>query len=334
MDLHRLRVRTLTRGGVRLKADPSPNSLVEHELELSLADLQSQFEVVTLPITLVCAGNRRKEQNMVRKSLGFSWGAAGLSTALFTGVYLSDILARAKPRNEGSWGPEGWIGRRAAHVIFEGAEDLPDGKYGTSQLLRWCEDKGKGMMLAWAMNGEPLEPDHGYPLRLVVPGQIGGRSVKWLKKVEVSDIESQHHLHFWDNKVLPTTLMPEQARAERHWWYDRESRIVSRHSHTAHSRCHSSQVHHHGPQHQLGDVASCAQRGARRREATRRRAEGVGRGQRRANIRAVWLRLLWWRPSRCSCRSFAQRGRRVEALRGRVPRGPLPPRALRSRRLG
>jgi len=53
------------------------------------------------------------------------------------------------------------------------------------------------MLLAWAMNGEALEPDHGFPLRLVVPGQIGGRSVKWLKKIEVSDKESQHHLHFW-----------------------------------------------------------------------------------------------------------------------------------------
>ena len=40
-------------------------------------------------------------------------------------------------------------------------------------------------------------PDHGYPVRLVVPGQIGGRSVKWLKKIEVSEQESQHHLHFW-----------------------------------------------------------------------------------------------------------------------------------------
>lgn len=77
------------------------------------------------------------------------------------------------------------------------------------------------MMLAWAMNGEALEPDHGYPLRLVVPGQIGGeslpfslsffadcsagRSVKWLKKIWISDKESQHHLHFW---VRSSSLSP------------------------------------------------------------------------------------------------------------------------------
>lgn len=111
-----------------------------------------QFSPITLPITLVCAGNRRKEQNVFRQSLGFSWGPAGLSTGLFTGVYLADILERVCPQNFGTRGEEGF--RKAEHVIFEGAEDLPDGKYGTSQLLRWSKDKGKGMMIAWAMNGE------------------------------------------------------------------------------------------------------------------------------------------------------------------------------------
>jgi hypothetical protein len=53
------------------------HGLVERKLTFSLADLKAKFEVVTLPITLVCAGNRRKEQNVVRKSLGFNWGAAG-----------------------------------------------------------------------------------------------------------------------------------------------------------------------------------------------------------------------------------------------------------------
>ena len=198
---------------------PTVYSLVENPTSFTLADLldPAQFETVTLPVTLVCAGNRRKEQNVVCQSLGFSWGPAGLSTALFTGVFLSDVLAKCKPKNVGVMGEDGF--RRAEHVIFEGAEDLPNGKYGTSQRLRWAKEKNKGMMLAWAMNGEvslsitssrryrpltslppllqALEPDHGYPLRLVVPGQIGGRSVKWLTKIEVSDKESQHHLHFW-----------------------------------------------------------------------------------------------------------------------------------------
>lgn len=130
------------------------NRMVDNPITLTLSDLLDphQFSPITLPVTLVCAGNRRKEQNVVRQSLGFSWGASGLSTALFTGVYLADVLEKVCPRNEGLIGVEGF--KRAEHVIFEGAEDLPEGKYGTSQRLRWARMREKGMMLCWAMNGE------------------------------------------------------------------------------------------------------------------------------------------------------------------------------------
>jgi nitrate reductase (NAD(P)H) len=86
--------------------------LVENPLSLTLRDLLEQYEQVTYPITLVCAGNRRKEQNVVRKTKGFSWGAAGVSTALFTGVAMSEVLKRAKPT------------RRARYVCMEGADKL------------------------------------------------------------------------------------------------------------------------------------------------------------------------------------------------------------------
>ncbi|KAI9569846.1 hypothetical protein HD554DRAFT_2327805 [Boletus coccyginus] len=185
------------------------HGLIQRELTLTVEQLSQLFPIVTLPVTLVCAGNRRKEQNMVRKGLGFSWGAAGVSNALWTGVYLADILEYVRP-----------LRGEAKHVIFDGGDTLPNGTYGTSQRLSWAANKERGMLIAWAMNGLPLEPDHGFPLRLVVPGQIGGRSVKWLKRIEISDRESQHYLHFWDNKLLPTQVMPDQARAEKHWWYD------------------------------------------------------------------------------------------------------------------
>jgi nitrate reductase (NAD(P)H) len=161
---------------------------VKNPIELSLRDLKERFKVVTLPVTLVCAGSeflcrlessrlglfrlrrfrigpalilvefdvrrtdRRKEQNVVRKGLGFNWGAAGVSTALFTGVYLADILDLVKPI------PHPETGARAAHVVFEGADDLPQGRYGTSQLLSWARNRERGMLIAWAMNGEPLSP--------------------------------------------------------------------------------------------------------------------------------------------------------------------------------
>lgn len=199
------------------------HGLVDREVELSIKDLKEKFPTVTLPITLVCAGNRRKEQNMVAKGLGFNWGAAGVSTGLFTGVYLADILDYCKPKNSLLSSFPSYdvpVPGRARHVVFEGADELPKGKYGTSQRLNWALDRSKGMIIAWGLNGEDLSPDHGYPLRLVVPGQIGGRMVKWLERIEVSDRESQHHLHFHDNKVLPTEVTADQARSEMHWWYD------------------------------------------------------------------------------------------------------------------
>ncbi|THH12596.1 hypothetical protein EUX98_g9797, partial [Antrodiella citrinella] len=185
------------------------HGLVENEVSFSLDDLKDLFPVVTFPVTICCAGNRRREQNIFRKTLGFSWGSAGVSTALWTGVYLSDILDYVKPHR-----------CTAKHVVFEGADDLPQGPYGTSQLLSKARSKDNRMLIAWAMNGLPLEPDHGYPVRIVIPGQIGGRMVKWLTRIEVSPQESQHYLHFKDNKVLPMEVTPERARVEDHWWYD------------------------------------------------------------------------------------------------------------------
>lgn len=79
---------------------------------LSFRDILQKYDQITAPITLVCAGNRRKEQNTVRKSKGFSWGPAGLSTALFTGPMMADIIRSAKPL------------RRAKYVCMEGADKL------------------------------------------------------------------------------------------------------------------------------------------------------------------------------------------------------------------
>jgi nitrate reductase (NAD(P)H) len=86
--------------------------LVEHPIVLTLQQILQKFDQTTAPITLVCAGNRRKEQNVVRKSKGFAWGAAGLSTALFTGPLMADILAAVRPL------------RRAKYLYMEGADAL------------------------------------------------------------------------------------------------------------------------------------------------------------------------------------------------------------------
>ncbi|KAJ5082493.1 nitrate reductase (NADPH) [Penicillium argentinense] len=186
----------------------SIEGLVENPFVLSFREILQKYDQITAPITLVCAGNRRKEQNTVRKSKGFSWGPAGLSTALFTGPMMADLIRSAKPF------------RRAKYVCMEGADKLPNGFYGTSVKLNWAMDYNKGIMLAHKMNGEPLRPDHGRPLRAVVPGQIGGRSVKWLKKLIITDAPSDNWYHINDNRVLPTMVSPEMSAQDRKWWTD------------------------------------------------------------------------------------------------------------------
>ncbi|KAK5700917.1 hypothetical protein LTR97_005435 [Elasticomyces elasticus] len=186
----------------------SIEGMVEHPIKLTLRDLLEQYEQKTYPVTLVCAGNRRKEQNVVRKTKGFSWGAAGVSTALFTGVVLGDLIRKARPK------------RGARYLCMEGADKLPNGYYGTSVKLNWALDPNRGMMLAHRMNGEMLRPDHGKPLRVVIPGQIGGRSVKWLKKLVVTAEPSDNWYHIYDNRVLPTMVSPEESANDPKWWMD------------------------------------------------------------------------------------------------------------------
>ena len=142
-----------------------------------------------------------------------------------------DLLKRAAPL------------RGAKFVYMEGADKLPNGYYGTSVKLNWAMDPNRGIMVAHKMNGEMLRPDHGKPLRCVVPGQIGGRSVKWLKKLIVTAEPSDNWYHIYDNRVLPTMISPEQSANEPKWWMDERYAIydLSTNSATAYP-AHEEQV--------------------------------------------------------------------------------------------
>ncbi|XWW95084.1 hypothetical protein V2A60_003035 [Cordyceps javanica] len=189
------------------------DGLVEKPFTITVRDLIKTYDQLTYPVTLVCAGNRRKEQNVVRKSKGFSWGAAGLSTALWTGVPIGALLRMAKPK------------RLAKYVCFEGADKLPNGYYGTSVKLNWCMDENRGIMVAHKMNGQSLHPDHGKPVRIIIPGQIGGRSVKWLKKITITSGPSDNWYHIYDNRVLPTTISPDESANLPDIWKDEKYAI-------------------------------------------------------------------------------------------------------------
>lgn len=90
----------------------------------------------SLPVTLVCCGNRRKEQNMIKQSKGFSWGAGGVSTGVWTGPRLKDVLKLAgiDPTTALSIYPPG-MHIRFASESSSGGDKLPGGVYGTSITL-------------------------------------------------------------------------------------------------------------------------------------------------------------------------------------------------------
>ncbi|KAM3244053.1 hypothetical protein ACQJBY_055768 [Aegilops geniculata] len=191
--------------------------LVKRPVKLAMEELVTGFQAVEFPVTLVCAGNRRKEQNMVRQSSGFNWGPGAVSTTVWRGVRLRDVLRRCGVMGAGV----------ASNVCFEGAEDLPGGggcKYGTSLRRSVAMDPARDVILAYMQNGEPLAPDHGFPVRVIVPGFIGGRMVKWLKRIVVACNESESYYHYRDNRVLPSHVDAELANAEA-WWYKPECMI-------------------------------------------------------------------------------------------------------------
>jgi nitrate reductase (NAD(P)H) len=88
-------------------------------------------------------------------------------------------------------------------------------------------------MLAFMMNGELLHPDHGYPVRLLMPGFIGGRMIKWLKKITVTKDEGDSHYHIYDNRVFPKHITSKDEATKHKIWADPAYRIDDRNINSA-----------------------------------------------------------------------------------------------------
>ncbi|KAL7333663.1 hypothetical protein PS15p_202530 [Mucor circinelloides] len=181
--------------------------LVNKPITITMDDIL-QLPSHTIPVTICCAGNRRKEQNMIKPSIGFSWGPGGIGTAYYTGVFLRDLINNVA----GGLKPE------ALHICMEGNDNTAKGGYGTSITVNRAMSPEFDVLIAYKMNGEPLPYDHGYPIRCIVPGCIGGRSVKWLSKIEASTEVSQNPFQNADNKVFPPTVLSADQATEENWW--------------------------------------------------------------------------------------------------------------------
>lgn len=152
--------------------------------------------------TLQCTGDHRDELN---PALSMPNAAAGaISNANWTGVRLRDVLIAAG------------VNPQSKHIAFTGLDSVQRGgkTFGFGGSIPRQKAFLPETLLAFEMNGQPLLPVHGYPLRVVVPGYIGARSVKWLAGITVQNEPSDNYFQQQAFKLFPPDAAPENLRWE------------------------------------------------------------------------------------------------------------------------
>lgn len=173
------------------------------EKTYSLSDLRTKFPQHTITAVLQCSGNRRTHmsEGAGREASGLKWDVGAISNAEWRGPLLRDVL------------------RDAGLDLDQPAEDLHhahfsgEDAYGASIPLEKAIDPRGDVLLACEMNGETLPPDHGYPVRVVVPGNTGARSVKWVNQITLAEEESPSQWQQRDYKCFG----PNEARDKVNW---------------------------------------------------------------------------------------------------------------------
>ncbi len=148
---------------------------VRNELSLSYADIRA-MPSRTCVATLECAGNSRVF--LVPSAPGAQWELGAVGNAEWTGVPLSVLLERAGLDDD------------VCDLVFEGADrgvpteqPKPPGPISYARSIPRQRAMEPDVLIAYQMNGRDLTPDHGYPLRAIVPGHYGMASVKWLTNI-------------------------------------------------------------------------------------------------------------------------------------------------------
>ncbi|HEX8701546.1 MAG TPA: sulfite oxidase [Myxococcaceae bacterium] len=140
---------------------------VESAFTLEVGEL-ARLSRRSLTVTLECAGNGRTGMSPLPE--GEPWGQGALGTAIWTGVPLAEVLARARLRRE------------VVEILIEGADGKGSKRF--ARALPVSKAVHPDTLLALEMNGAPLTRAHGAPVRLVVPGWYGMASVKWVTRLE------------------------------------------------------------------------------------------------------------------------------------------------------
>lgn len=176
------------------------DGLVKNPKKYTMDDLmdESKFPRMEKQITMQCSGTRRIEQILMYAGQGdevpqATWAEGAIGTARYKGISLKKVIKDC-----------GGLMKNAKHLELYGAEtyvkDLQVGNYVVS--IPWSKVKANEVILTWEMNGELLPKIHGYPLRVIVMGYIGARSVKWLYRIKaiknpsLAPVQAREYLYF------------------------------------------------------------------------------------------------------------------------------------------
>ncbi len=178
------------------------DGLVERPLSLGLAALRRDFPRHEQEATLQCAGFRRQEMlNEDNAGGALLWCSDAISNGRWAGVRLRDVLEAAG------------VQAGAVHVAALGLDEIVKGAatFGLGGSITLEKALGDELLLADELNGAPLPAAHGWPLRLVVPGYIGARSVKWLGRLTLQADQSANHYQQRAYKHFPPDVSAETA---------------------------------------------------------------------------------------------------------------------------
>ena len=163
----------------------------ERELSLGLDELQARPRV-ELAVTMECAGNGRARLDP--RPVSQPWLLEAVGTARWGGTPLRPLLEEAG------------VGEGAVELLFTGVDRGSEGgdEQAFQRSLPVEEALRDEVLLAYEMNGAPLPPQHGFPLRLVVPGWYGMTNVKWLSEIAVLREPFSGYQQSWSYRVRQT----------------------------------------------------------------------------------------------------------------------------------